>query len=230
MEVNLRNLESAKSDFSKGIESFRGSIHKGQEEIELAKAQIIELKGEIEEQEKSLFTQRQTLSEHEKALAEILFHLESLEKQRKDLGKILLNLTAEKTQLSEKLKRFNQDLAELKTKLLDLEERLANLKQETLQQEINELTDQDSIKDEDWKKYTSNLTLEQVRAELDKIEKRMTALEPVNMKAIDEYIEVFEKLNEIKTRCEGLLTEKDEIEKRINNYTDHKLKSFFEIM
>ena len=228
LEVNLRNLESAKSDFSKGIESFRGSIHKGQEEIELAKAQIIELKGEIEEQEKSLFTQRQTLSEHEKALAEILFHLESLEKQRKDLGKILLNLTAEKTQLSEKLKRFNQDLAELKTKLLDLEERLANLKQETLQQEINELTDQDSIKDEDWKKYTSNLTLEQVRAELDKIEKRMTALEPVNMKAIDEYIEVFEKLNEIKTRCEGLLTEKDEIEKRINNYTDHKLKSFFE--
>ncbi|MDX1920229.1 MAG: chromosome segregation protein SMC [Candidatus Caenarcaniphilales bacterium] len=226
LEVNLRNLESSKAEFAKNIESIRGGIVRGEEEIIQAQAQIEQLKIQVAQQEKSLIESKRLVDEFEKLYFELQKQIDLLDKEKEKYSSELLQLAQKKTETSESLKRISQELADRKAKLLDLEERLTSLRQEVLSSEIKDLEEQDI--EEELKRHSQNMTQDQVRQELDKIERKMTALEPVNMKAIDEFNEVFDRLNEIKTRCEGLVAEKEEIERRISSYSEHKLKSFFE--
>ncbi|MDJ0626047.1 MAG: chromosome segregation protein SMC [Candidatus Caenarcaniphilales bacterium] len=226
LEANLRNTESSKSELLKNIEIIRGGIYRGEEEIEQAKAQVITLKQQIADQETSLNEARKTVQELEGIFDKLQAEIEKLESNKEKLSTDLLELAQKRTEATESLKHLSQEIADRKVKLLDIEERLANLRQEVLSSEIKDLEEQDI--EEEMRRFSENLSLDDVRSELDKIEKKMTSLEPVNMKAIDEFNEVYEKLNEIKTKCDNLVAEKEEIERRINNYSDHKLKSFFE--
>jgi len=226
LEVNLRNIESSKSEFQKGVEAVKGSIAKGEDEIVQAQGQIVSLKEQIIEQDRSLTESRKVVKFLEGEIAKLQAQIDELEKSKTELSNSLLKLTKKKTEATESLKRLSEDIADGKIKLLDLEERLAALKQEVLSSEIQELEENDI--ELELKRHAQNLTEDQVKQELDKIERKMTALEPVNMKAIDEFNEVFERLREVKERCEGLSAERDEIEKRIASYHDHKMRSFFE--
>jgi chromosome segregation protein len=226
LEVALKNFDSEKGELLKGIESIKGGLSKGDEEIGQAHSQVTVLKEQIALQEEALISDRDVLKALELAFEELQGKIRFLEKAKDELSALIIDLTEKKTQLAEHIKRVSQEIADGKVKLLDIEERLAGLRQEVLNAEITELQQNDL--DTELKQRDQSLSQEQVREELDRVEKRMTALEPVNMKAIDEYNEVFERLTEVKERCEGLSAEREEIERRINSYSDHKHKSFFE--
>ncbi len=226
VEANLKNLEAQKAEVVRVVDSIRGALLKGDDEINQAHTQIETLKAQIVASHQELQTDIQSLKELERIFAELQKQIEALESAKNELSALLLALTEKKTQLTEKSKTLSQEIADGKIKLLDLEERLAGLKQEVLNSEITELEKADI--ENELKQRDQKLTQEQVKEELDKIERKMTALEPVNMKAIDEFNEVFERLTEIKERCEGLSAEREEIERRINNYAEHKHRSFFE--
>ncbi len=221
-EIALKNLTAQKTDLNKNINSLQGGLEKGEQEISESQKQIIILQTQITQASESLIHEKELLKVLEANFAELQKQTLALEKVKNELSGILLNLTEQKTKMSEASKSLSGELATAKIKLLDLEERLSQLKQEVLKSEIEELTE--------WQEQyqNNNLSEQEVKAELEKVERKMTALEPVNMKAIEEYEEVFQKLNEIKMRCEGLSKEREEIEKRINSYSEHKRKSFFE--
>lgn len=220
-EIALKNLEAEKNELIKNTNSLQGGIERGDQEISEAHKQINILQTEVKQGQINIIAEKNLLKSLEDNFNELQKQIVALEKVKTELSGILLDLTEKKTQMSEAIKRLSSELADAKIKLLDLEERLSQLKQEVLKSEIEELTE--------WQQeyQNHNLSEQEVKTELEKVERKMTALEPVNMKAIDEYEEVFAKLNEIKERCEGLSKEREEIEKRINNYADHKRNSFF---
>ncbi|HEY9885909.1 MAG TPA: chromosome segregation protein SMC, partial [Vampirovibrionales bacterium] len=226
LEANYKNIDSSKSEYLKNIEVVKGTIIRSEDEISQAEDKVVELEAQIIDLQNQVELSAEKLVVLENSFKELLAKISEVEKSKTETSKALLKLTEEKTEITETIKRLNLELADQKTKLLDIEERLASLKQENLNSEIKELEEQDI--DEELKRMVQNFSLEEVRKELDKIERKMTALEPVNMKAIEEYNEVFARLTEVKEKCEGLIAEKEEIEKRINSYSNHKLRSFFE--
>ncbi len=73
-----------------------------------------------------------------------------------------------------------------------------------------------------------NIDLDKITKQIESIEKRMRALEPVNMRAIEEYDTVSSRQTEIKEKLEQLTSEKDAISNRISNYNDDKKVNFFQ--
>ncbi|MDX1918946.1 MAG: chromosome segregation protein SMC [Candidatus Caenarcaniphilales bacterium] len=221
-ELTIRNLESQQVESNREIEIIKGGIHRGEAEIEQAKSQILQLKVQVTEQDNLMATCQKDLHEAEKNLHQTQSEIDALNATKDEFASLQVELTRKKTELIEALKRLLEELEELKTKQIDLEERLLVLKSEGENQD-DPLTTQSVLKPEDEK-----LTPEEVKLELDRIERKMNALEPVNMKAITEYDEVSERIQQVEERCQGLQTERAEIEKRIDNYTDHKYRSFME--
>ncbi len=69
---------------------------------------------------------------------------------------------------------------------------------------------------------------DEVRENIDRLERRMEALEPVNMLAIDEYDEVESDLDDLKERKATLVEERDGIRERIDSYESQKKATFME--
>ncbi|MGP8331426.1 MAG: chromosome segregation protein SMC [Methanosarcinaceae archaeon] len=69
---------------------------------------------------------------------------------------------------------------------------------------------------------------ETVRTRIESIERAMERLEPVNMRAIDEYDEVEIRLNDLKMRRDILVTEREQILERIGQYEKLKKDAFME--
>ncbi len=222
-ESNLHNLEIEKNDFLKEIEMMKASVLQNNNENEEFRLKINELKNKAVEQEALLKDSCLRLKELEDTLIILEQEINSFNSKKNNLSKSLINLTQKKTELVEKLKRNSQEIAELKMNLMDLEQRVNALKQEEVIDEELDLEMQKQI----------NINLKEcseseLKAELDRLEREMKKLEPVNMKAITEYDEIFDKVNEVRNRCDNIQEEKLEIEKRILDYSEHKFRSFFE--
>ena len=69
---------------------------------------------------------------------------------------------------------------------------------------------------------------ETVRTRIESIERAMERLEPVNMRAIDEYDEVEIRLTDLKTRRDILVSEREQILERIEQYEKLKKDAFME--
>jgi chromosome segregation protein len=69
---------------------------------------------------------------------------------------------------------------------------------------------------------------ETVRTRITSIEKAMEALEPVNMRAIDEYEEVEQRIVDLKSRRAILFNEREQILDRIDQYDNLKKETFME--
>lgn len=225
LEAALRNIESQKAELTKEIEIIKSSVNRGHDDVLQATKFIEETKNKIDEQHRDLENYRAMFTEIESKVNQLTQYLSGLDSQKTVASKQMLELTEKKTKLTENLKTLSQEIAEEKAKLADIEERLSNLKLEVLSSEIQDLQNLDL--DEELKRLKENLSQEDVKKELDRIERKMASMEPINMKAIDEFEEVFTRLNEVKERCEGLQKEKEEIENRISSYAEHKHKSFF---
>ncbi|ABW27805.1 chromosome segregation protein SMC [Acaryochloris marina] len=73
-----------------------------------------------------------------------------------------------------------------------------------------------------------DLTLEQLREELQKLQKRLQAMEPVNMLAIEEYERTQERLVELTEKLTTLESERTELLLRIENFRTLRYQSFRE--
>jgi len=74
----------------------------------------------------------------------------------------------------------------------------------------------------------SDMTLEQLQMEVRRLQKRITAMEPVNMMAIAEYESTTARLTELSERLETLSQERTELLLRIENFTTLRQRSFMQ--
>jgi chromosome segregation protein len=216
-ELKLQELVTESKSFSVETEFSVKAKEQYEGKINTSKSEIERIKNELPEQEEKL-----------KALDE---KIKVLEKESMEEIRRLNELTSKRNEISSGLMAKGEHKGELQTQIDQLAEKVTAIELKLREVEVD-LTDirikfQEQTKDEEYKPL-ENIDLEKITKQIESIEKRMRALEPVNMRAIEEYDNVSSRQKEIKEKLEQLTSEKDSISNRISSYNEDKKVNFFQ--
>lgn len=171
-------------------------------------------------------THKQRVKQLNEKIAELEGALQEKKQREEELAEELKELQQERARLHDEHISVKKQFEEIKSRFdesgrqkvaLDatkaaLEEQVQELGEELLRRGIEE--------SEEVPNY------ETVRTRIASIERAMEKLEPVNMRAIDEYAEVELRLNELVTRRDTLSSEREQILERIKQYEELKRDTF----
>ncbi|MCY4730660.1 chromosome segregation protein SMC [Natronomonas gomsonensis] len=204
LDGDLNELELEKQYAEEAIEELHDDIETSQNRKAEAEDRVVELEEAIADEEEKLEAK-------EEAVAELEDELSELKGEREELKGELADAKAARDEQKERVSR-------VESKLADIEEKL-----ERLEWEIDELSSQ--VGEYDPEEIPDHET---VTSEIARLEAEMTALEPVNMKAIDEYDRVAEELDDLEEKRDTLVEEADGIRERIDAYEARKKETFME--
>ena len=204
LDGNLNEYQLEKRYAEEAIENLHDDLESAQNRKAAAEERIEELEGTIEEQER-------VLDEKREAIADLEEELTDLKKERKDL--------------QGELREARETRDEAKERVTTLESRLDDRreKRDRLEWEIEALA-------EDVGEYDSEAIPdhEEVEERIAALEAEMSALEPVNMLAIEEYDTVEADLTDLREKKSTLEAEREAITDRIDSYEQQKRETFME--
>ncbi|MBX9670401.1 MAG: chromosome segregation protein SMC [Candidatus Obscuribacterales bacterium] len=154
----------------------------------------------------------------EKKVSQISDELEHLRAQK---DKIHDDVTAQeiaKTKLDQEVIRVIEQRKQRQMSHFDVNRELQNVKQE-----IAQILDTNPNYEP-----PNSKTVEELKKEVERLERRMRQLEPVNMKALEDYNTTEQRQIELDENLATLESEKDEILQRIDGYGELKKKTFME--
>ncbi|MBP7862460.1 chromosome segregation protein SMC [bacterium] len=166
----------------------------------------------------SVDTIKLSIAEVEKKVNEISVELESLRAQKDEIHANVTEQEVQKSKYDQEAKRVNEERKNEKLALFDLERDFEEIKAQLA-----------IIKAENPDYEPPNQqTVDDLKKEVEKLERRMRHLEPVNMKALDEYNQTETRKTELDTNLETLDLEREEIIQRISGYDELKKSTFLE--
>ncbi|AFN04798.1 chromosome segregation protein SMC [Pyrococcus furiosus DSM 3638] len=224
IDGEISSLKEELSRIESRIESLESRLN---EELLPRKASLEE---EIEGLVNKINALKNNISENEKAL-------ELLNKELEKLKSIEENIKGEIRTLREKRKKLEEDISKLREKKEVLQRKLQELEIEanTLKVRDAQLNAQLEEKKYQLTHYDKNLIksikeipldLEKVKKEIEKMEEEIRSLEPVNMKAIEDFEIVERRYLELKSKREKLEAEKESIIEFINEIEKEKKNVF----
>ncbi len=219
-EVALREREQALQAAQKSLGEFDLEQQRLQERQQQGEQQ---LKSYAQQQE----TQAKQQEENKAKQAEMGVAIASLKTNLAELEKKLGSGKQERDRVEQQLKALNQGHQQLLWQL----EKLQATEQEhkdQLQQVQAQLATQAAELPDPLPELPEELTLEQLQQQLKSLQRRLEAMEPVNMLAIEEYDRTQARLEELTEKLETLLEERTELLLRIENFTTLRLKAFSE--
>jgi chromosome segregation protein len=189
-----------------------------------------------------------TIQQNQQRLAALRQLQQEQEQQRQGLVQQQQALTSEIEQLQQAMAVLNQTLSAEKAKRDDLETRLRNQQTHKQQQEWQrqklletqqerrqtlaaaeaELELQAAELPAPLPEIPEETDLEALRKELRSLQRRMEAMEPVNMLALEEYNRTQERLNDLSQKLSTLEEERTELLLRIETFTTLRKKAFQE--
>ncbi|MFM6183168.1 MAG: chromosome segregation protein SMC [Dolichospermum sp.] len=219
-EQELQQRETALRDGQQQLKNLENQQQRLQEKIEESQARVIQ----YQQEEASSQQQIATVNVQIEGISHLIAVNES------NLHKIAENLEAEKK---------NRDITETELRSLLLRqqqlqweiEKLAQT-QEKRREELTAL--QDKLRDlgtelpSPLPEIPGKVNLEDLQKELRSLSKRLQAMEPVNMLALEEYDKVKGRLQELTEKLETLEGERTELLLRIENFTTLRQKAFKE--
>ncbi len=223
-EEEIKNLEKAIMAKENEIEKDENQIKFQQSQIQTRNSDIQKLtsdnellKSEIEQFNSELVVLNQNLAELEEEIKELGKNLVELQQKRDEIQEQLLSAKSAKNKAQDDLERLNEQEESYKARRRELEPILENLLKEFEEAGINpkELEQ-------------TEISLEEINSKISKLQKKMNELEPVNMRALDEYDSVMERQNSYKEKVNTLENEKNEIKTRMNGYQGLKKETFLE--
>jgi chromosome segregation protein len=171
-------------------------------------------------------------AEAQETIADLEAQIDDCEARKADKEAEVEALEAELADLKDERESLREDLEEAKAArdeqqaaVADVERDLedATETRERLDWEIDELEAQ--VGDYDPENVPDH---DEVEAEIERLEAEMTALEPVNMRAIDEYDEVQADVDQLEDQKATLVEEAEGIRDRIGEYEARKKETFME--
>ncbi len=158
--------------------------------------------------------------------------IEVMESKVKELSGELEELRQEKDKAHEAVTTGEIKRTKIETDLRHLteEEQKRKLQQFDLLRDLGALGEQiEAIKaaNPDFQPL-SQANVDQLKNQVEKLERRMRALEPVNMKALEEYNQANERHIELQSNIDTLLNEKEEIMQKIAGFDELKKRTFME--
>ncbi|HEY9754844.1 MAG TPA: chromosome segregation protein SMC [Oculatellaceae cyanobacterium] len=183
-----------------------------------ATQEIEQLNAQKPQHEKTITDLVAAISEMEAKVSTLSEELETLRKTKEMLYEQITASEIERTKTDQEIVRVADQRKERNFAKFDLEREL-----ETLRAEIEQLRSENPD-------YTppSAANVEQLKHQVERLEKRMRALEPVNMKALEEFNQTDERQKELTDHLNTLGVERDEIGARIAGYDELKKKTFME--
>ena len=158
---------------------------------------------------------KKELEELEKQIEELGKNLKELQEKRSVLSKELIGLQTGENKIKDDLERLAEQEESYKARRKELEPILDNLVKEFEEAGIN------------YKELEkTEISLEEIQEKIARLQKRMEALEPVNMRAIDDYDEVVKRHSEHKEKIDTLEKEKDEIKSRMTEHQNLRKQTF----
>jgi chromosome segregation protein len=204
LDGELNSLQLEKEYAEDAVEDLHDDIEEAQNEKAEQEERISDLREQIEAKE-------ETLAEKEEAVAELEEELADLKSEREDLKEDLKEAKAARDEQASEVERVQNRLESLRK----AESRLAD-EIDKLEAAVGDY-DPDEIPD-----------LEEVEENVARLERQMEALEPVNMKAIEEYDDVEADLDDLEAKRETLVEERDGIQDRIDQYDEQKKSTFMD--
>ncbi len=155
--------------------------------------------------------------ELELRIAEISAELSDLQAEREKFHSDVLSLETNKNAMQVRIERLIEQTEAFKTRRKELEPELTGIREELISQglDVAELS-------------PTAISLDEVNKNIQRLQKRMEDMEPVNMKAITDFDEVKGRREELQNKIDTLTSEKDQIIERMNGYEDLKIRSFKE--
>ncbi|EKE02420.1 MAG: hypothetical protein ACD_20C00391G0014 [uncultured bacterium] len=224
IEFQIKSNESKLANCNNDIKSLKMEIDfnnqaiKAQEErIESLGKDNVTLAQEKELHKNEITETDKKILELNEKIKEIGHELVELQQKRDSINEEVLNLEKRKSIAESKIERFHEQVEAFKTRRKELEPELFNIREELVQQgyDIAALAKVD-------------ISIEEVNKGIARLQRRMEELEPVNMKALVEYDEVFNRKQELKNKIDTLSNERTQIIERMNGYEDLKYRSFMD--
>ena len=223
-EKELRQTENKQQDINRKLSSLEEKIKENQGKIDAHKEQIVKLENEKIDINKQLETINDKVSKLEFLFQELTQKLGETKKER--------DLTEEKlTTIKKNHQQKIWNLEKLETTQQERKESLITLNEEQESQQ-NELPDPlpevPLLSEID--ETTTDLTphIEQLQKDIRNGQKRLEAMEPVNMLALEEHEKTQERLNELTEKLTTIQGERTELLLRIENFTTLRFRSFKE--
>ena len=214
-QTNLANANNDLSEFGREIAFFKGLIETKEEEIVNIKKNNETLEKDKVVYAKEIEEEKVKLEKLEEQIAEITEKLGELLKQRDDINTDLLEIEKQKHLHSCDLERITEQIESFKARRRELEPQLDSAR-ENLENSGVEISKLEPV----------TISIEEISAKIQKLEKRMEDLGLVNMRAITAYDEVLARQQELKEQIETLTKERKQILERMQGYEQLKKETF----
>ena len=215
LQANLMATNNDKNDFERQINFNEDLIKTKKEEIdekEKANIKLEEDKQVFKVEIEGLNKKVEVLSEQIEVIQE---KLGELLKQRDEIANDINELEKEKHIKSSDIERIAEQIESFKARRRELEPQLDTAKKEL------EDTGEDISKLE-----PVEISIDEITAKIQRLDKKMTELGDVNMRALTTYDEKLARQEELKERIDILSKERREILERMSGYEQQKKEAF----
>ncbi len=215
LQANLMAANNDKNDLERRINFNEDLIKTKQEEIQEKEKANLKLeedksgfKGEIKDLNKKVEVLQEQIEVIQGKLGELL-------KQRDEIAESINEFEKERHIKSSDIERISEQIESFKARRRELEPQLETAKSEL------EATGADIAKLE-----PAEISIDEISAKIQRLDKRMNELGDVNMRALATYDEKLARQSEMKERIEVLTKERKEILDRMNGYEQLKKETF----
>ena len=226
MFTNLSNEESrleVEKNFNKE------NTEKAHERLNTAEAELKKLQEEVPQHQATKEKLISEIASIQSEIDKIKESISGLNQERETMSNNLLNLRQRKGEIGSSIEATAMKLVESRKKVTELAAHLEQLLAEKAEQD--ELKQSSSEAENEIQEEEAELTVEEIeklQKELNKIERQMQAMEPINMRAVEEYDEVKTRESEIVDKQQSLTDERQMLIEKADSYKDQKLKVFKE--
>lgn len=225
LKQDLEHIESSVKDCERQIDRIETESRVEMTNRQGLDEQLTALNTEIAELE-------QQRPQFEQKIAELKASIHEMERKSSELSEELQKLHDDKAALHDKVTEVEVEKTKIEQNLVHLEEERSKRRQtrHEIEQQLAQIRvelEQIMAANPEYQP-PSGATVEELSKQIERLEKRMRALEPVNMKALEEYNQTKQRQEELEDYLNTLTTEKEEINQRIAGYDELKRKTFMD--
>jgi chromosome segregation protein len=223
LKADLENIEKSVKDVERQIDRIeteerveQSNRQALQEQLDTINAEIDQLAAERPQYEQRIHELKQSIQDMERKSSELSEELQQLHDTKAAVQEAVTEVEVEKSKIEQNLMHLEEERHKRKLLLGEYREELDHLKAE-LEQLLASQPDYQP---------PNAATVDELVRQIERLEKRMRALEPVNMKALEEYNTTKQRQDELEEYLSTLDKEKEEINLRIAGYDELKRTTF----
>ena len=215
LQTNLLHAENEKNDLNRQISFNLNLIETKTDEIKNIEHNNIKLEEDKTRYKNDIVALNEKMEALKEQIEQIEEKLGKLLKERDEINNELIELEKQKHIKATDIERIAEQIESFKVRRKELEPQLESARKvlEDAGIEVNKLE-------------PSNISIEEITGKIQRLEKRMTELGDVNMRAIAAYEEMQNRQTAMKEQIETLSKERKEILDRMHGYEQLKKETF----